>query len=107
MTETAATPMVTALPFDEIFVENTYNECSKVEIRRLARQIRALGLSDPLVVYRNGENRFVLVSGVRRYMAIQLLKEDYPTEFQEVPVTVVGAEHVERLREIESVRNAS
>lgn len=46
------------------------------EILLLAHSIREIGIQEPLLVIRSGQDRYLLIGGLKRYFAAMLLHEE-------------------------------
>lgn len=81
------------LDFDLIEKHPDFRNCRSegTPTEELEEGIAELGLENPLTVWRNtegGTERFVLISGFRRYEAIRNLRTKTPGSFKEVPVSI-------------------
>lgn len=74
----AQPPDFAELPLDRLYVSDANARTREADqnLKSLAANIRAHGLINPLVVRRAGDDRYEVVSGQRRLLALRLLAED-------------------------------
>ena len=64
------------------------------DITELAKSIRETGLNDPPLVWEQAEGDYILVDGYRRFAAIDALREEDASAFEQLVVTVLPVDLV-------------
>ena len=74
----------------EDILESKYDEFSKERVDALSESIKENGLQEPLVVYKNEDKKYVIISGHTRYRAITKLRNEGGNEatFESIPCAV-------------------
>lgn len=96
------------LGFENILVDETKFKNIRLsvgDVSDLISSIKSVGLLQPLVVWEGVglgvKNKHYLIAGFRRYKALQLLREEDPTIFAQVPATLFqGNEQDARLANV-------
>ncbi len=68
-TPVAATPVLRAIPLDQIDTDDTQPRQHKGDLRELIASIRDRGVLQPITVSQQGSNQYRIVAGERRYTA--------------------------------------
>lgn len=76
------------------------------DIESLAENIKEVGLLDPLLVYRNEDGDYIILSGHRRFEALKMLAHQGYEDYSEVSCKVVEVENVNQEIEILVSANA-
>lgn len=74
---------------------NDFNFYSVDDVSQLKDSIEMQGLLQPLIVKRDGDDKYVLISGHRRFKAIQLLRAEGNKKYDTVPCRVVNMDERE------------
>ena len=82
-----AAPEMRMIAWDKIRA-NAANFYSVDDVEELVNSIKMHGLLDPVVVTRQGDGSYLLISGHRRHRAWGILREEDPVLFAEIPAIV-------------------
>ena len=74
---------------------NDFNFYSVDDVSQLKDSIEMQGLLQPLIVKCDGDDKYVLISGHRRFKAIQLLRAEGSKKYDTVPCRVVNMDERE------------
>ena len=82
--------------------ENVRKEDTDLE--GLKATILEHGLIQPIAVYKEGDNQYIVKTGHRRFMAIQALHKDYPHKFGSIRCVITNANNIAVIQLIENVQ---
>ena len=75
---------IVQIPFEKLSV-HPRNDFSQGDIQDLAAEIADLGLQQPLLVVERGEDKYEILSGQRRYLAIKFNRDNKIVDTETVP----------------------
>lgn len=89
------------IPLADINADQEFNCRTRVvqlEVVELAKSIRQLGLMSPVVVRKQGDGRYQLIAGYRRFTSYKMLCDEDPIKFGTIPAVVKVCTDLEAFR---------